>query len=948
MTTQTSILIIDDDADIRDALGDALIHDGYRVDAVGFGTEAIERARHADYGAAVLDMRLPDLDGQVVLRGLTEVDPTLPVVILTGQPTTENRNGSFSKGAFAYVTKPYNLEEIRATLRRAVGLKALALQAEYVRNALTASEDRFRSVVQSATDAIVIADGVGHILSWNRAAQIMFGYVEEEVLGGPLTLLMPVRYRESHQRGLERVTSTGQPHLIGRLVELEGLRKDGSEFPLELSLGMWKAKGETFFSGILRDISERRSAERRLAAQHAVSRILSESLSLDETTRAILQTVCESVEWDVGAIWIVDRHADLLRCMEVWSSPAADVPAFEAVTKATTFSRGVGLPGRVWQTGEPAWILDVTGDANFPRASIAAQQGLHGAFAFPILIGGQVAGVLEFFTREVVPPDEAMLKVMATLGSQIGQFIERKRQEERLAKINECFLRFGKVAQENINRLVALCGELLGGSFALYSHLEGELLRVLGRWKTPEDFLSIGLAYGHLCFDVIKDGSTEPLVVRHLPETTYAHTDPTVLMYRLQTYIGQAVRCHTTTVGSLCLLYQKDFIPSAGDLKLLGIIAAAIGVEEERQQAEAALRHAYDETERILAGLSCAIVIAEKDQQVVYMNALARQYFGSAQNTGGCGMLTDFLPLSSVEWSRLVAATVPNAMAGAMSTLDDGKFDAGSRKYGYRGFPVTLRGSERHQIGLVIWDITEQQQLLDQLIQAEKLASLGTLVFGMAHEINNPVQGIMGMAEIILTEDDPHKIKEYAQDIVNFSSHVGTVVRNFAAYARPATREGEVEIDLNDRLTEAIRLVQRCPQFGHTVVVTEFESLPPIQGRRAEIDQIFVNLISNAVEAMGGKGRLTLATRVEGAKVMARIADNGPGIPKACIGKIFDPFFTTKAPGKGTGLGLSIVYKIVAKYGGTIRADSSEGIGTTFTVTLPLTMKEDHHGTARA
>ena len=179
---------------------------------------------------------------------------------------------------------------------------------------------------------------------------------------------------------------------------------------------------------------------------------------------------------------------------------------------------------------------------------------------------------------------------------------------------------------------------------------------------------------------------------------------------------------------------------------------------------------------------------------------------------------------------------------------------------------------------------------------------------------------------------------------MNFSTHVGTVVRDFASYAKPATREGEIEIDLNDRISEAVKMVEHCPQFGQVEVVTEFQPVPCLLARRAEIDQVFVNLISNAVEAMGGKGRLTLSTGGEGNSVTARVADTGPGIPKAVVGKIFDPFFTTKDPGKGSGLGLSIAHKIITKYGGTIRIESEEGKGTTFIIRFAITKKEGHHG----
>jgi len=206
----------------------------------------------------------------------------------------------------------------------------------------------------------------------------------------------------------------------------------------------------------------------------------------------------------------------------------------------------------------------------------------------------------------------------------------------------------------------------------------------------------------------------------------------------------------------------------------------------------------------------------------------------------------------------------------------------------------------------------------------------------MAHEVNNPIQGILSMAQILIQERDYEKIQEDAQDIVTYSQHVGLVVKDFAAYARPASRDHEVELDINERLREALKLVQRSARFGHATVATNFGALPLLRGRRSEMDQVFVNLITNAVDAMEGQGCLTLLTTFTNECVEVQIRDTGYGIPANLISKIFDPFMTTKEPGKGTGLGLSIAYKIVSKYRGHIGVKSEEGKGTTFTITLPV------------
>jgi PAS domain S-box-containing protein len=173
-------------------------------------------------------------------------------------------------------------------------------------------------------------------------------------------------------------------------------------------------------------------AEQRLTAEYVSARALAESATLAEAAASVLQALCEALGWDFGALWNVEYDSGMLHCVETWHQPAVDVPRFEAATRSATFTRGVGLPGRVWFTGQPAWLSDVVADPNFPRAPIASDEGLHGAFALPLLIRGTVVGVMEFFSREIREPDEALLGMLTRVGAQVGQFMERKRAEEEL------------------------------------------------------------------------------------------------------------------------------------------------------------------------------------------------------------------------------------------------------------------------------------------------------------------------------------------------------------------------------------------------------------------------------------------------------------------------------------------------------------------------------------
>ncbi len=213
-------------------------------------------------------------------------------------------------------------------------------------------------------------------------------------------------------------------------------------FHVELGLAMVVVTNVFVFATLVtitsralnRSDRRRKTGERRLATQYATTRILLESRSLADAMPRILRTVCESLDWVVGAHWTIDPERNALRCAETWVAPPSQLPEFVEVNGRMSFPCGVGLPGRVWSLGKAAWIADVVGDPNFPRAPFAAKEGLHGAFAFPIVGAEGFLGVMEFFCHEIRQPDEGLLAAFDAIGAQVGQFIERKRTEVDLER----------------------------------------------------------------------------------------------------------------------------------------------------------------------------------------------------------------------------------------------------------------------------------------------------------------------------------------------------------------------------------------------------------------------------------------------------------------------------------------------------------------------------------
>ena len=301
--------------------------------------------------------------------------------------------------------------------------------------AARSSESRKRAVLESALDAIITTDGEGRIVDFNPASEQMFGYRRADVLGRTVAeTIIPIKLRDSHWRGLNRYKVSGEHRVLGRRIEMSAIRADGAEFPVELAITATQSDGESVvFTAYLRDLSDRKREEKRHALRLVIAEVLAQAATTDEALTRILEAVCETLGgWCTSAIWTVDRQADVLRCAHFWHAPEQPVPQFESATRQRVFERGIGLPGRVWARAEPIWISDVLRDDNFPRAQAAADVGLHAAFGFPIVMGGEIFAVMEFFSQCVESPDIAMMSTVAEVGVYIGQFLDRRRAEEEL------------------------------------------------------------------------------------------------------------------------------------------------------------------------------------------------------------------------------------------------------------------------------------------------------------------------------------------------------------------------------------------------------------------------------------------------------------------------------------------------------------------------------------
>ncbi len=660
----------------------------------------------------------------------------------------------------------------------------------------------------------------------------------------------------------------------------------------------------------LRDLAGRRRSERLLAIQYAVVRTLAGPATLQEATTRLLRAVCEQAGWDVGTFWMVDRPAGVLHCVAVWQRSAGRLADFEALTRQTTFAPGVGLPGQVWAKGEPLWVADVRQNVHSPRATAAAREGLCAAFGFPVRLGDEVLGTLDFFGRTRRPPAADWLQMFAAIGSQVGQFIAQKRAEEGLHASEE---KYRLLFERNPLPLWLFDPEGLAflavneAAVRHYGYSREEFLAMTPRdIRPPEDIPKFQAALARLA----GEPSADPQAVG---------------VWRHRKKDGTAILVEVTT---------DWFIHQGKSIRF----SLAHDVTE-RVQALEALRQERDFANSLIETAPSIVLVLDPRGHVARFNPFLEELTGYRREE-----LLDqdwFTMLLPERDRRRLRGVFHQVLAeGHLRGFINQIVTKDGRVRDIEWSAKTLTDDQGMVQGLLALghDITDLKQAQERALQAERLAAIGQMVTGLAHESRNALQRSQACIKMLSWQvADRPKALELIQRLQTAQDHLQHLYEGVRNYAAP------------------IRLDPGPCHLGELVRETWEHLAGPRDGRRAvlhldptkadgycQVDrfalgQVVRNILENAFGACADPVvvRVSWSDAVLADRPALRLAirDNGPGLHGEVRQRLFEPFFTTKT--HGTGLGLAISKRIIEAHGGQMAVGEDDRPGAEILITLP-------------
>ncbi len=735
MSKSGLIIIIDSNIESAQKLEELLKKEGYTARASSSSGHALKMIESLPPDLILIDTDLSDMDAFVLRRRLMDDDKTrdVPVIFICADPDEEKTHARIALGD-DHIRKPVDPREVLTRVERQVTVAR-------VRMALRESEAKFQSVMESAIDAIISADASGRIRAWNRAATILFGYTAEEAIGQPIELIIPKQYHDAHRTGLTRVSEGGESRVIGKTVELSAVRKSNIEFPIELSLATWFLDDKRYFTGIIRDISERKQAEQKF------------------------RSVTESA---IDAIISADHTGKIVS----WNNAATRILGYSA---------------------EEA-------------------------------IGQQLELIIPKRFHE--PHREGMSRVTGGGESRV------------------------------IGSTVELSACTKGGK-------EVPIELSLSTWTVRNERYYTG---------IIRDIRERKQAEETLRRSEQALRERTLELKSKNEELEQTLAQLHETQNQL-ILQEK--------MASLGKLSAGMA-HELNNPASAAQRSATQ------------------------LQAIFRQF-------------------QDAQW-RLDKLGIGEAMMEKVRALEELALKGAGR-------PADLDALMRCDRETELEDWLNERKVENGWELAPVLVALGydhAKLNALAEEFPADI-----FSAVVNWLTNLHTIYNLLAEISLGTGRIAEIVGALKRYTYMDQAPVQT-VDVHQGLDSTLVIFHSKLKRGITVRREYATDLPPIHAHGSALNQVWTNIIDNAIHAMAGRGTLVLRTRQDGDWAVVEIEDDGPGIPNEVQPNIFDPFFTTKAPGEGTGLGLNITRNIVVqKHKGQIDVSSQPG-KTRFTVRLPI------------
>lgn len=682
---------------------------------------------------------------------------------------------------------------------------------------------RLEAVLASTLDPIITIDSRGTIVSVSKSIERVFGYSPDELSGQSVTVLMPQPHRDAHADYMANYRRTGVTSILGQTREMEAVRKDGSVFPIEISVSRVDVPGEELplFTGIIHDISERHRAEAELRLLQELSLAVGEATDLQTALMMTLQRICEVTGWEYGEAWVPDPSGDVMVDAPVWFSCGPQHDRFQEITRGLTFKKGVGLPGRVWKTGRSEWLDDLTDTRLFLRAKAARQVGFRSGVALPILSESEVVAVVAFYMHERHMADERRLNLVSAAIAPLGPAIQRKKMQDALAESERRF-------RDMLER-VQLVSVILDATGAV-SYCNDYFLRLAG-WEREE---LIGRAWFETC----------------LPESERQRT--------------LKVFSSAMKTGRVEPHFENEILTRSGEKRL-------------------------------------------------------------------------------ISWNNTMICDVQGRVIGVAGM--------GVDITAQRRIQRELTEHRENLEGLVKERTAELLKSHEQLRQADRLASIGTLAAGLGHDMNNvllPMRCRLDAAESMALPEAAREELAIVRRLCNYLQQLSDGL-HLLALDPEDSEASQPTTDLHEWWAQVSVLFQKAlPK--HAQFESEIESGPvELAVEPHRLTQAVLNLVVNAGEAIGACGHVRFCAKRDpgGASFRVSVTDDGRGMSPDVQQRAFDPFFTTKSRGLGTGMGLSLVRGVAQSVGGQVFLESAAGRGTTIGLDIPLAKAKDHDASTR-